>query len=163
MTPAERRAATSLARYRPVGHRGAVRRIGELTVLADCYNANPESFRAAIAQCRDLYPGRRLAAFIGSMLELGAREAEAHSAVAREISGAGFDVIAATGAFEEADFPEAGPDADAPTVVRGPDVDATCKPVRRHFGNDLEPLGVDDGDRLLLTVSNPDLAAVGCD
>lgn len=117
-------AARALADYRPIGHRGAVRRTGGLTVLADCYNANPESFRAAIAQCRDLYTGRRLAAFVGSMLELGAHEAEAHAAVARELSGAGFAVIAATGAFQDADFPPAGPDAAEPIVLRGPDADA---------------------------------------
>ncbi|MDX1395246.1 MAG: UDP-N-acetylmuramoyl-tripeptide--D-alanyl-D-alanine ligase [Gemmatimonadota bacterium] len=93
--------AGGLARYAPVGHRGAVVSIGRLTVLADCYNANPESFRAALAQCRDRYAGRRLAAFAGSMLELGDHEAEAHRAVAREIVDAGFAVVAATGAFAE--------------------------------------------------------------
>ena len=92
-------AARGLARYAPVGLRGAVRRIGGLTVLADCYNANPESFAAAIAQCRDLYPGRRLAAFVGSMLELGEEEEAAHRDVARQLVEAGFALVAATGAF----------------------------------------------------------------
>ena len=94
--------ADGLATYAPLGHRGAVMRIGGLTVLADCYNANPESFRAAIAQCRDLYPGRRLTAFVGSMLELGDAEAAAHRGVARELLSAGFDAVAATGAFADA-------------------------------------------------------------
>jgi UDP-N-acetylmuramoyl-tripeptide--D-alanyl-D-alanine ligase len=94
--------AEGLATYTPLGHRGAVLRIGGLTVLADCYNANPESFRAAIAQCRDLYPERRLAAFVGSMLELGEAAAAAHEAVGRELLAAGFEAVAATGAFADA-------------------------------------------------------------
>jgi len=97
-------AAHGLARYAPLGHRGAIRRVGGLTVLADCYNANPESFRAAIAHCRDLFPGRRLAAFVGSMLELGAHEADAHREVAEDLLGSGFALVAATGAFAAVDF-----------------------------------------------------------
>lgn len=92
-------AARGLARYAPLGMRGAVRRVGDMTVLADCYNANPESFAAAIAQCRDLYPGRRLAAFVGSMLELGEEEEAAHREVVRQLVGAGFALVAATGRF----------------------------------------------------------------
>jgi UDP-N-acetylmuramoyl-tripeptide--D-alanyl-D-alanine ligase len=94
--------AGGLAAYAPVGHRGAVLQMGGLTVLADCYNANPESFRAAVAQCRDLYPGRRLAGFVGSMLELGDHEAAAHDSAARELLDAGFETIGATGAFARA-------------------------------------------------------------
>lgn len=100
-------AATGLAGYVPLGHRGAVVRVGDLTVLADCYNANPESFGAAIAQCRDLYPGRRLAAFVGSMLELGDHEAAAHRSVLQQLLDAGFESVAATGLF--AGVSEAGP------------------------------------------------------
>lgn len=94
-------AARGLARYAPLGLRGAVRGVGDLTVLADCYNANPESFAAAIAQCRDLYPGRRLAAFVGSMLELGGEEAAAHRDVVRQLVEAGFALVAATGVFAD--------------------------------------------------------------
>ena len=101
-------AARGLGRYAALGLRGEVRQIGGLTVLADCYNANPESFAAAIAQCRDLYPGRRLAAFVGSMLELGAGEADAHREVARQLVDAGFALVAATGAFAGATADGAG-------------------------------------------------------
>jgi UDP-N-acetylmuramoyl-tripeptide--D-alanyl-D-alanine ligase len=95
--------AAGLADYAPVGMRGALETLGDLTVLADCYNANPDSFLAAIAQCRDLFPGRRLAAFAGSMLELGEGEAASHARVARALVDAGFDVVAATGLFADAD------------------------------------------------------------
>lgn len=114
--------ARGLAGYAPLGHRGAVRQIGGLTVLADCYNANPESFEAAIAQCRDLYPGRRLAAFIGSMLELGAREEAAHRTVSEGLARAGFELVAATGLFADSELPPGA--ANGTDFVREEDPEA---------------------------------------
>lgn len=95
-------AARGLAEYRPVGHRGALLRAGDLTIVADCYNANPESFAAAIGYCATVFPGRRLAAVVGTMLELGASEASAHAQVADAMLAAGFSLVLALGAFQAA-------------------------------------------------------------
>ena len=115
-------AARGLSRYEPLGMRGAIRRIGGLTVLADCYNANPDSFRAAIAQARRLLPGRRGAVFAGSMLELGSEEARAHREIGDELLTAGFDLIAATGLFSDVAFQDVGFDAaPVPSVIRAED------------------------------------------
>lgn len=97
-------AAAGLATYAPLGMRGAIRTIGGLTVLADCYNANPDSFLAAIGQAAELYPERRHAAFAGSMLELGTIEAQAHDDVGAALIDAGFALVAATGLFVDASF-----------------------------------------------------------
>lgn len=94
--------ARGLADYRPIGMRGVLRQFGNLTIVADCYNANPESFNAAIDYCRSLFPGRRLAAFVGTMLELGDVEADAHREIAERLVESGFEVVAATGAFAPA-------------------------------------------------------------
>jgi len=94
--------ARGLAQYRPVGLRGALIQVENLTVVADCYNANPESFEAAIRYCSDVFPGRRLAAVVGSMLELGTAEAAAHAEVAAELVRAGFTFVVALGAFQPA-------------------------------------------------------------
>ena len=94
--------AEGLAGYRPVGMRGAVRQLGGLTVLADCYNANPESFASAIDYCVSAFPDRRLTAVVGSMLELGPGSAAAHEQVARRLIDAGFELIVALGEFESA-------------------------------------------------------------
>ena len=110
-------AARGLSHYEPLGMRGAIRRIGGLTVLADCYNANPDSFRAAIAQARGLLPGRRRAVFAGSMLELGSEEARAHREIGDELLAAGFDLIAATGLFFDVAFDA----ARAASVIRAED------------------------------------------
>jgi UDP-N-acetylmuramoyl-tripeptide--D-alanyl-D-alanine ligase len=51
---------------------------GNMTVIRDCYNANPESTAAAISFCDDLeYPGRKVYV-LGSMLELGDAAGAAH-------------------------------------------------------------------------------------
>jgi UDP-N-acetylmuramoyl-tripeptide--D-alanyl-D-alanine ligase len=51
---------------------------GEITLIRDCYNANPESTAAAIGFCDNLeYPGRKVYV-LGSMLELGKDSAAAH-------------------------------------------------------------------------------------
>lgn len=130
--------AEGLSAYAPVGHRGAVVQLGGLTVLADCYNANPESFRAAIALCRDLYPGRRLVAFVGSMLELGDHEAAAHRGTARELVDSGFEAVAATGAFAAA-FDGASSDGST-RVWTAEQADDVWEP----FANDLR------GDEVVL-------------
>jgi UDP-N-acetylmuramoyl-tripeptide--D-alanyl-D-alanine ligase len=94
--------ADGLAGYRPVGLRGALVEVGPLTIVADCYNANPESFAAAIRYCSEAFPGRRLAAVAGSMLELGSAEAPAHAEVAADLLRAGFSLVVAVGAFQAA-------------------------------------------------------------
>jgi len=94
-----REVARGLATFRPLGWRGALRRMNGLTVVADCYNANPESFEAAIDYCVSAFPDRRLAAAVGTMLELGSASDEAHREVAGRLLESGFGPIVATGEF----------------------------------------------------------------
>lgn len=58
-----------IARYAPVGSRGRVVTTASLTILDDCYNANPTSARSALDTLASL-PGRHVAV-LGDMLELG--------------------------------------------------------------------------------------------
>ncbi|MBM7855935.1 UDP-N-acetylmuramoyl-tripeptide--D-alanyl-D-alanine ligase [Desulfohalotomaculum tongense] len=51
---------------------------GEITIINDAYNANPDSTRAALAALNDLAGGRRQVAVLGSMFELGTRERQGH-------------------------------------------------------------------------------------
>lgn len=87
--------------------RNEIRDVGDLTLLLDCYNANPGSFRAALSVLDSLGRGRRRAAIVGTMLELGADSPGLHEQVARQIAAADLDLVAATGAFVEA-FDELG-------------------------------------------------------
>jgi len=94
-----RAVARALERLEIPGGRGQVMAFGRLTVLNDCYNANPLSFRAAIATAQAMRAGRRLVFVAGSMRELGADSAALHAAVARDLVTLKPDLLAATGDF----------------------------------------------------------------
>jgi UDP-N-acetylmuramoyl-tripeptide--D-alanyl-D-alanine ligase len=79
--------------------RGEVRRIGDLVLLVDCYNANPASFRAALESLESLAGGRKRAVLAGTMLELGDRSAALHAEIADAMVAAGIEFIALTGGF----------------------------------------------------------------
>jgi UDP-N-acetylmuramoyl-tripeptide--D-alanyl-D-alanine ligase len=87
--------------------RGEIRRIGDLTVVVDCYNANPPSVRAAL----DLLAGHaasRRVAVLGTMLELGEAAADLHRQVLRDALSRDLDLVVATGAFADAAAKEPG-------------------------------------------------------
>jgi len=63
-----------LTHYRPVGMRQNIYEVGGITVIEDCYNASPESMRAAINVLESLSAQKksgRMAAVLGNMYELG--------------------------------------------------------------------------------------------
>jgi UDP-N-acetylmuramoyl-tripeptide--D-alanyl-D-alanine ligase len=68
-----------LALARPTLRRlNVVEAPGGLTVIDDCYNANPASMAAALETARGLAGPGRVVAVLGDMLELGGGEAEEH-------------------------------------------------------------------------------------
>ena len=75
--------ARGLAEYRPVGLRGALIQVENLTVVADCYNANPESMRAALKALVGIAGGRTSWAVLGEMRELGEEALTEHDAIGR--------------------------------------------------------------------------------
>jgi UDP-N-acetylmuramoyl-tripeptide--D-alanyl-D-alanine ligase len=66
-----------LLRYESVGRRASVWTAGGITLVDDCYNANPESLRAAIDSLAVL-PCRRRVCILGDMLELGENRESLH-------------------------------------------------------------------------------------
>ena len=97
-----RDAASGISTVRPGGMRGEVRRVGDLTLLMDCYNANPPSVRAALDLLEAHGDAARRVAILGSMLELGPRTAQLHRDVLADALGRGFDLVVATGEFARA-------------------------------------------------------------
>ncbi len=95
-------AAPEVEALTPSGLRGESLRIGAMELILDCYNANPQSVRAALDTVgARLWPGRRLAV-LGSMLELGRMSGALHREVLTYALGAGLDRVVAVGAFAEA-------------------------------------------------------------
>ena len=91
--------ARALESFSIPGGRGELIHEGGLTILNDCYNANPQSFRAAIATARTLRGDRRLVFVAGTMRELGEDAASLHAEIARALTELGPDLLAAVGDF----------------------------------------------------------------
>lgn len=94
-------AAAALADVPPPAGRFVVRRLGALTVVDDCYNANPGSVAAALDVFGGLdVAGRRLAV-LGDMLELGDRADELHREVGAHAAAVRLDGLIAVGEYAE--------------------------------------------------------------
>ena len=78
--------ARGVAAFETVGSRGRVLESGSLTILDDCYNANPTSTSAALDTLFSM-PGRHVA-ILGDMLELGESGPALHEAVGRKAASA---------------------------------------------------------------------------
>jgi UDP-N-acetylmuramoyl-tripeptide--D-alanyl-D-alanine ligase len=91
--------ADALGRFTLPGGRTELRQQGGLTVLNDSYNANPQSFQAAIETARELRRGRRLVFVAGTMRELGPDAERLHLEVARSLVELAPDLLAAVGEF----------------------------------------------------------------
>ncbi|MGI8803762.1 MAG: UDP-N-acetylmuramoyl-tripeptide--D-alanyl-D-alanine ligase, partial [Solirubrobacteraceae bacterium] len=69
---------------------------GGVTVVDDCYNANPMSMRAALEELQLTAPGRRVAV-LGDMLELGPEEPRFHRELGVQASAAGVELLVTVG------------------------------------------------------------------
>jgi UDP-N-acetylmuramoyl-tripeptide--D-alanyl-D-alanine ligase len=69
---------------------------GGVTVVDDCYNANPMSMRAALEELKLTAGGRRVAV-LGDMLELGREEPRFHRELGAQAAAAGVDVLVTVG------------------------------------------------------------------
>jgi UDP-N-acetylmuramoyl-tripeptide--D-alanyl-D-alanine ligase len=83
----------------PVGMRAEPIRIGSLTVINDCYNANPTSMTNALEILRSVSgeSGRRRVFICGDMGELGDQAERYHNELGDQIGKAGVDVLLAVG------------------------------------------------------------------
>lgn len=90
-------AASALANYVPAGMRQNLVQVGGVQVIEDCYNASPDSMRAALQTLGKL-PVHRRYAVLGAMLELGDYAKEAHIQVGKMAAENGIDGVLAYGA-----------------------------------------------------------------
>ncbi len=69
---------------------------GGVTVVNDCYNANPMSMRAALMHLAET-PADRRVAVLGTMAELGPDSQRFHREIGREVAELGIDVLITVG------------------------------------------------------------------
>jgi UDP-N-acetylmuramoyl-tripeptide--D-alanyl-D-alanine ligase len=100
--------ARALERFALPGGRGELMQVGALTILNDCYNANPQSFRAAIATAAAMRRHRRLVFVAGNMRELGQDSERLHQEIAEALVDLHPELLAAVGDFVPALAPYAG-------------------------------------------------------
>jgi UDP-N-acetylmuramoyl-tripeptide--D-alanyl-D-alanine ligase len=90
---------------------------GGVTVVNDCYNANPMSMRAALDDLAASASGRRVAV-LGDMLELGPDERRFHEEIGAHARAAGVDVLVTVGPRAAAMGPAFGGDVRAVDTAR---------------------------------------------
>ena len=89
--------ATGLAKFRPVAMRSQIKSIGGMTIVEDCYNANPASMKAALILLKKLGQDKRTIAVVGDMLELGKNAKALHEEVGAYISDLTISYLIACG------------------------------------------------------------------
>ncbi|MGX8692905.1 MAG: UDP-N-acetylmuramoyl-tripeptide--D-alanyl-D-alanine ligase [Clostridia bacterium] len=91
--------AAGVAAYQTVGRRAAVTDTGCLTLIDDCYNANPDSCRCGVDSLLQL-PGRPVCIF-GDMLELGEDAPAMHAAIGQYAKEKGVALTLCCGPLSE--------------------------------------------------------------
>ncbi|HWH57577.1 MAG TPA: UDP-N-acetylmuramoyl-tripeptide--D-alanyl-D-alanine ligase [Terriglobales bacterium] len=85
-------AVSALSSISAADKRGQVVRLGNITVINDCYNSNPKAL-AAMVDALAAMPGKRRIVVAGEMLELGPAGAEMHRESGRHIAEKGIDLL----------------------------------------------------------------------
>lgn len=88
-----------IAAYETVGRRASVIDTGYITIIDDCYNANPDSVKCAIDSMSGS-TGRRVCV-LGDMLEMGQQRAERHADIGRYAVSHGVELLLCVGEMSE--------------------------------------------------------------
>ncbi|MBR1554045.1 MAG: UDP-N-acetylmuramoyl-tripeptide--D-alanyl-D-alanine ligase [Oscillospiraceae bacterium] len=90
-----------LAKYQPTGMRQNIMEKNGQIIIADCYNASPDSMQAGLNVLGNYLADGRKIAVLGDMLELGAMSDELHSRVGIMAKNAGIDMLFCYGKASE--------------------------------------------------------------
>jgi UDP-N-acetylmuramoyl-tripeptide--D-alanyl-D-alanine ligase len=85
-------AVEALAELRPADKRGQVVRIGNITVINDCYNSNPKALNAMVDALANMPANRRIVV-AGEMLELGPMGESMHADSGRYMAERKVDLV----------------------------------------------------------------------
>ncbi len=107
----EEEIAKGIEEYKPTGSRQNIIKTEKLTIIDDCYNANPTSMKASMETLSG-FGGRRVAV-IGDMKELGTHSEELHREIGAFAVEKNLDLVIAIGELSLNIYKEARPHIDA--------------------------------------------------
>ena len=84
-----------IAAYKTVGRRANVIDTGYITIIDDCYNANPDSVKCTIDSMAE--GGGRKVCILGDMLEMGTERAARHADIGRYAAQKGVELLLCVG------------------------------------------------------------------
>jgi UDP-N-acetylmuramoyl-tripeptide--D-alanyl-D-alanine ligase len=99
LNPSE--AVGALATLAPADKRGQVLRLGNITVINDCYNSNPKALQAMVDALAAM-PAKRRIVVAGEMLELGSAGEELHRHAGQHIAEKKIDILIGVRGLAEA-------------------------------------------------------------
>lgn len=80
----------AIENYRPTNNRSQLIETKRNTIIADAYNANPDSMHAALQNFHDINSNKEKVLILGDMLELGSISNDEHFKLYKEIKTLGF-------------------------------------------------------------------------
>jgi UDP-N-acetylmuramoyl-tripeptide--D-alanyl-D-alanine ligase len=81
----------ALLEFQPVNKRMEFTKAGDIIILNDCYNANPDSIKAALDTLKDIPSKKKKILVLGDMLEVGKNKKLEHESIAKQIKNSGFE------------------------------------------------------------------------
>jgi UDP-N-acetylmuramoyl-tripeptide--D-alanyl-D-alanine ligase len=113
--------------------RGEVRPLGGLTLLLDCYNANPQSVSAALELLTEIPASGGRVAVLASMLELGTRSSALHRQALEGALALPLDIVVAVGEFADAAAGIGRGPSDRPRLLPAQTPEAGYRALRPHL------------------------------
>ncbi|HIF38210.1 MAG TPA: UDP-N-acetylmuramoyl-tripeptide--D-alanyl-D-alanine ligase [Gemmatimonadetes bacterium] len=130
-------AAEGISSVRASEMRMEMMEMGGITLILDCYNANPQSVKSALDLLAVIKPGRPKIAFLGSMLELGSNSDQLHRRVLSQAMLLDVDLVVATGLFSlESSVEKTKKNTKSPRLVSVLDPQKAYEKVRDQIRGD---------------------------
>jgi len=129
--------ADAVRRQRPAPMRTEIIRTGTLTVLNDCYNANPSSMENALEILKKLgaKSGSRKVFIFADMAELAGQSRCLHERLGRQIAAAGIGLVITIGKFAKT-AGDTAKQLDGKLQVKSfPDTASACKRLKKFIEN----------------------------
>ena len=128
-------AAERLSTFRLPPMRYEVEVIHHVTVVNDCYNANPDSMQAALETFGRTAPraGGRRVVVLGDMMELGDHSERFHRRLGVDVARAGVDALFAVGKFADCVARSAREKGLTGRVFHAPELDGVAQSVRKFL------------------------------